>query len=93
MKCEDLLRALNDYVDSDIDPAVCEEFERHLAGCNPCQIVVDNIRQTIALYRADEPYAMPPEFHEQLRKCLFARWQQKFGAGCGAAEPGQNGGD
>ena len=49
MKCEELLAMLNEYVDGTVDPAVCEEFEKHMAGCNPCQVVVDNIRQTITL--------------------------------------------
>jgi anti-sigma factor RsiW len=84
MKCEELLKAMNDYVEGEIDPAVCQEFEQHLAGCNPCQIVIDNIRQTIALYRSGQPYPMPPEFHQQLRRCLFARWQEKFGSRPGA---------
>jgi anti-sigma factor RsiW len=52
MKCEELLKYLNEYVDGTVDPAVCEEFEKHLAGCNPCQVVVDNIRKTITLYIA-----------------------------------------
>jgi anti-sigma factor RsiW len=79
MKCEDLLKALNDYVEGDVDPSICEEFEKHLAGCNPCQVVVDNIRKTISLYKAGEPYPMPPEFGQQLRNCLLARWREKFG--------------
>ena len=79
MKCEELLKALNDYVDGDVDPAVCEEFEEHLAGCNPCQVVVDNVRKTIALYKAGEPYPMPEEFHKRLHENLRARWREKFG--------------
>ena len=35
MKCEDLLAALNEYVDGSIEPAVCEQFEEYLAGCKP----------------------------------------------------------
>ncbi len=31
MKCEELLKMLNDYVDGDIAPEVCEGFESHLA--------------------------------------------------------------
>ena len=50
MKCEELLALLNEYVDGSVDPAICETFEHHLKGCNPCQVVVDNIRQTITLY-------------------------------------------
>ncbi len=79
MKCEELLKALNDYVDGDVDPAVCEQFEEHLAGCNPCQVVVDNVRKTIALYKAGEPYPMPEEFQRRLREILRARWREKFG--------------
>jgi anti-sigma factor RsiW len=80
MKCDDLLRALNDYVDGKVDPAVCERFESHLAGCNPCQIVIDNIRQTITLYKAGQPYELPAEFREELRRSLRDRWKLKFPA-------------
>jgi hypothetical protein len=43
-------------------------------------VVVDNIRQSITLYKAGEPYPMPPEFHDRLRETLRARWKEKFGA-------------
>ena len=41
-------------------------FEHHLAGCNPCQIVVDNIRKTITLYKEGKAYEMPLEFKQRL---------------------------
>jgi anti-sigma factor RsiW len=78
MKCEELLAALNQYVDGDVDPAICESFQKHLEGCNPCQIVVDNIRKTITLYKAGEPYELPAEFHAQLCAQLKGRWKEKF---------------
>lgn len=77
MKCEELLALLNDYVDGNIDPGFCEEFERHMAGCSPCQVVVDNIRKTIVLYREGEPVAPPISFQKQLRECVRARWREK----------------
>ena len=70
MKCEELLKMLNEYVDGTVDPAICEEFEQHMAGCDPCQVVVDNIRQTITLYKNGQPYAMPIGFREKLRQSL-----------------------
>ena len=79
MKCDELLKALNEYVDGSIDPAVCEQFEDHLAGCNPCQIVIDNIRQTITLYKDGQPYDMPPEFQQTMRQTLRERWRAKYG--------------
>jgi hypothetical protein len=81
MNCDDLLKALNDYVDGVELTELCEEFAEHLAGCNPCQVVVDNIRQTISLYQAGRPYPMPEAFQQRLQQCLKDRWLEKFGAG------------
>ena len=76
MKCGELLAALNEYVEGTVDPAICEEFERHLAGCNPCQVVVDNIRQTITLYKEGKPYQLPTEFRHRLHSTLRQRWAE-----------------
>ena len=81
MKCHDLLKMLNEYVDGTVDPALCEEFEQHLAGCNPCQVVVDNIRKTITLYKAGQPYELPLEFRQRLHQALQQRWQETHPAG------------
>ena len=86
MTCEELLKALNDYVDGAELTAICEEFSQHLAGCNPCQVVVDNIRQTIALYQAGKPYPLPKTFEERLQQELKSRWEEKFGA-AGSVSP------
>jgi len=75
MKCEDMLALLNEYVDGEIDPAICAEFEKHMAGCNPCQVVVDNIRQTITLYKNGQPYALPVQFQDRLHSALRQRWR------------------
>ncbi len=81
MKCEELLAFLNEYVDGTVDPAVCEEFEKHMAGCNPCQVVVDNIRKTITLYKQGQPYDLPVAFRERLHAALRERWKETHQAG------------
>lgn len=78
MRCEELLAALNDYVDGDLDPGICEAFEEHLNGCNPCQVVIDNIRKTITLYKAGEEIEMPIELQQRLHSVLQACWKEKF---------------
>lgn len=77
MKCEELLAILSEYVDGTGDPALCAEFERHMAGCNPCQVVVDNIRQTITLYRQGEPFELPAPVRDRLHTALRTRWVQQ----------------
>jgi hypothetical protein len=75
MKCEDLLKMLNDYVDGDIDLAVSKEFVLHLADCLPCRIVLDTTRRTITLYRGDEPCEMPPAFRTRLYEAVRKKWE------------------
>ncbi|HMO14610.1 MAG TPA: zf-HC2 domain-containing protein [Pirellulaceae bacterium] len=81
MTCEELLKALNEYVDGalDLSEAECQRFAEHLAGCNPCQIVVDNIRGTIELFRNGKPFPLPAEFKTRLNQTLRQRWAEKFG--------------
>ena len=43
MKCKEILAALSDYMDGDLDPDIRQALEEHLADCNPCQLVVDNV--------------------------------------------------
>jgi hypothetical protein len=74
MKCVELLWALNEYVDGTVDPAICEEFEIHMAGCNLCRVIVDNVRQTITLYKANEPFALPACSRQRLHTVLLRRW-------------------
>jgi anti-sigma factor RsiW len=76
MKCEEMLKLLNEYVDGTVDPSICEEFERHMAGCNPCQVVVDNIRKTITLYKDGQPFEIPAECRHRLHEALRRKWEQ-----------------
>jgi RNA polymerase sigma-70 factor (ECF subfamily) len=80
MKCEELLAALNQYVDGELDPGICDSFQEHLKGCNPCQIVIDNIRQTIELYKAEELFELPPTLHRNLARLLREQWKGKSDA-------------
>ena len=75
MKCEELLAMLNEYVDGGVDPGICESFEKHLSGCSPCQVVVDNIRMTITLYRDGEPCSLPVEFRSRMHATIRERWK------------------
>lgn len=79
MKCEELLALLNEYVDGTVDPAICDAFKEHLAGCNPCQVVIDNIRKTITLYQAGQPCPLPDAFREHLHAALRRRWKETYG--------------
>jgi hypothetical protein len=74
--CGELLALLNEYVDGGVDPSVCKELESHLARCNPCRVVVDNVRKTITLYRKGEPCELPVAFRARLHAALRTCWKK-----------------
>jgi len=85
MKCDEMLLLLNEYVDGDLPPGECEDLQRHLKGCNPCQVVIDNIRHTITICRDGEPLELPAPVRQRLHDCLRRHWQAKQASAGGAA--------
>jgi predicted anti-sigma-YlaC factor YlaD len=78
MQCHELLGGLNEYVDGETRSALCRAIQEHLADCTPCRIVIDNIRQTITLYRSGEAIPLPEGLHERIRAILRQQWAAKF---------------
>lgn len=76
MKCEKLLKTLGDYVEGDIDPELCAEFEKHMKDCDACKVVVDNIRRTITIYKGEAVVELPPAFKKKLHEGLRAKWKR-----------------
>lgn len=89
--CGELLKLLNAYVEGGVDPSVCGALEAHLAKCNPCRVVVDNVRKTIILYRKDKPCELPVEFRARLHAVLRDCWKAR-GPGRTTAPPRRKGG-
>jgi anti-sigma factor RsiW len=68
--CRDLLGQLSDYVDGELEAALCAELETHLAGCPNCRVMVDTMRKTITLYHAQAPAELPADVEARLYKVL-----------------------
>ena len=50
MNCLDILEKIGDYVDKELDPALCGEIERHLEDCDPCVAFVNTLKKTVELF-------------------------------------------
>ncbi len=69
-QCQHLLSQISDYVDGALGQVVCEEIERHLAGCDNCRVVVDTLRKTVELYQTQGQAPVPGDVQERLLKVL-----------------------
>lgn len=68
--CQSLLSQLSDYIDGDLEEALCAELERHLASCENCRIVVNTLAKTITLYHHLPDPDLPAETQDRLFKVL-----------------------
>ncbi|UCG61445.1 MAG: zf-HC2 domain-containing protein [Candidatus Zixiibacteriota bacterium] len=78
-KCLDYINDLNDYLDGELDPSLCEEIEKHIGHCENCRIMVDTMKQTVTLCREGKPEKLPAALEDKLGGILKARWEKKFG--------------
>jgi anti-sigma factor (TIGR02949 family) len=68
---ENLLGSLSDYLDGELNPQLCQEIEKHLAGCENCRVVLNTTKRTIDLVQAPaEKSDLPDEVRERLFKRL-----------------------
>lgn len=69
--CQALLGTLSEYIDGELPAELCQEIEKHLAGCDNCRVVLNTTRRTIDLVRIPEDGEdMPADVRERLFKRL-----------------------
>lgn len=77
--CSKYIQEIADYIDGEIDTALCAQLEEHLKTCNNCRIMVDTLKQTVVLCREGKKEKLPPEIESKLNAALKKRWEKKFG--------------
>jgi len=69
--CVNLLGSLSEYIDGELNPELCAEIEKHLAGCEDCRVVLNTTKRTIDLVHAPiEKNTVPNDVRERLFKRL-----------------------
>jgi len=70
MKCGEMLGALSDYIDGELEARLCAEIEAHMRDCPDCQIMVDTLRKTVVLYRQHGHVEVPDDVRSRLYAVL-----------------------
>jgi RNA polymerase sigma-70 factor (ECF subfamily) len=74
-RCKAMFAELSDYLDEQLDDSLCEELERHMSGCGPCQAFVATLEATIEQCRNAAGDGPPPKA-ARLRKELMQKYQR-----------------
>jgi RNA polymerase sigma-70 factor (ECF subfamily) len=74
-RCKAMFAELSDYLDEQLDDSLCEELERHMKGCEPCQAFVATLEATIEQCR-NSAAECPPSKAARLREELIQQYQR-----------------
>jgi anti-sigma factor RsiW len=71
-ECRALLARLSEYIDGELDPALCGEVDAHMQGCDPCERFVEALRRTVRLVGSSPREGLSEETRTELRRALEA---------------------
>lgn len=74
-RCKQLFAELSDYLDGALDDSLCEELEKHLDGCAPCQSFLDSLEQTVERCRRHHPASLSPRAAARTRQALQDKYE------------------
>src|SRR5579864_8236556 len=75
-RCKAMFAELSNYLDEQLDDSLCEELERHMNGCGPCQAFLATLEATIEQCREMPPDAPNRTTATVLRQQILASYQQ-----------------
>jgi len=79
VRCRQLFAALSDYMDGVVDDAMCEEMDRHLHECEPCQAFLSSLKNAVRQCRSYQPQ-LDGEHAARLRQELLPKYRQALAA-------------
>jgi RNA polymerase sigma-70 factor (ECF subfamily) len=76
VRCKAMFAELSNYLDEQLDDSLCEELERHMNGCAPCQAFVATLEATIEQCRRSPGGCPPLRSSSKLREKLMQNYQR-----------------
>jgi len=67
LACREVVELLSDYLDGGLDPGTRAHLEAHLAGCDGCTMILDQLRETVRRSGELTDDAMSPAQRDTLR--------------------------
>lgn len=68
--CMELFQYLSEYIDSELDAATRMKIEEHIQSCEPCQVCLKTLKQTVNLCNHLEQYQVPELFSQKLKAAI-----------------------
>jgi len=70
-QCREVFARLSEYLDEELDPALCEAIDEHNADCAPCEAFLASLRRTVDLLSDQEPAPLS----DDVRRSILANYR------------------
>lgn len=70
MNCKGVIREISNYIDGEMEAAVKQEIERHLAHCEDCTMIIDQTKKTVEIFCDSQPVELAGEVKSRLHDAL-----------------------
>jgi predicted anti-sigma-YlaC factor YlaD len=70
ISCEEVWRAVSDYLEGEISPELRARMEEHFKGCKHCSAVLDGTRNVLRLVGDATAFELPAGFSNRLYQKL-----------------------
>ena len=74
LSCKHVWDQVSNYIEGNVDPALREAIETHLAHCRHCAAVLDSTRNILILIADDRTFELPVGYSDR----LHARLQEEI---------------
>ena len=72
MTCDELYQRLTEHAEGVLDADVCQEVDRHLAGCESCRLIRQDLEDLSRLCRKQEPVKLPDDVRARIAALLIS---------------------
>jgi RNA polymerase sigma-70 factor, ECF subfamily len=79
-RCKAMFAELSNYLDEELDDSLCQELEKHLEGCTPCQVFLATLEATIDHCRKSPTECASGRSTKVLRKRLMQDYKHAVAA-------------
>jgi RNA polymerase sigma-70 factor, ECF subfamily len=73
--CQEMFAVLSDYLDERLPDSLCEELEKHMSGCVPCQAFMEDLKQTIREIKTYKSESLDRNAASAIRRIVLEKYE------------------
>ena len=69
-ECIEMFAMLSDFIDGELDAAVCKAIEKHAKECIRCNVCLETLKRTVDLCGHPKSHSVPAHLSRKLQELI-----------------------